>query len=217
MKLLKINPGYFSNDLLVGYYFLIKKDLNEHDLERKIIKGLLKSEIKLRKIILPKEYYLRESDFNEEKIIFSNDLKRIKSPENIQMIWAQHKYSVLARDHSFYKDIGKSLAGKKGLDGYENLLKELSDIILKRPEKGSLLNSVLHMWGYLPKDLKKDISSPDKTNIKEAVKVIAEFSINQGSSYLKDSTALCDFYYWAGFYQDDGLIKLEIPNIFMFF
>ena len=38
---------------------------------------------------------------------------RIPLPKNVQQLWAQHKYSVMARDAAEYKRIGRWVASRK--------------------------------------------------------------------------------------------------------
>lgn len=201
MDVFKLNPGYFPNEYLQGYNLFLAS--NSHTFKNiEYVRSIVKAEMEIRALpcLKAKELNLKKS-FNVDEIIFSENEKRISSPLNLQQIWAQHKYSVLARDHLFYKQTGSFLSGKKGLEGYKSFLEKVSDIILQRPNKGSLFNSVLHMWGYLPVGIKENIN-PSKKNMHMCMKIIADFSLSEKCLYLKNSTALSDFYYWTKFYSE---------------
>lgn len=205
MNLLEINPGYYEDDELISFLKYIKKNNfnGEKDL---FIKNLVKMEIKIRNLENSMENFL-EKDFscieNKDVLLSSTPGKRILSPGNVQALWAQHKYSVLARSQAFYKKIGKSLTGKKGLDGYEKLLGDLIEISLAKPEKGALFNSLLHMWGYLPKDLKEKYEKPSMDKMYYSMEIICEYAMSGDCLYLKNSTALPDFLVWADFFDNN--------------
>ena len=74
---------------------------------------------------------------------------RIPLPENVQKLWAQHKYSVMARDVSEYKHIGRWVASSKTGNGISDLYPELLSMLRCPPGEGNLRNTVQHMWGYV--------------------------------------------------------------------
>jgi hypothetical protein len=113
---------------------------------------------------------------------------RIPFPKNVFELWAQHKYSVMARDYNLYKQIGKKL----NLDMNKLSLK-LVKILRMAPPVKSLYNSVEHMWGYI---VKKEINSKIDQNISFRINILIEEVFNQNIEYLIHSTALSDLLVW---------------------
>jgi hypothetical protein len=74
---------------------------------------------------------------------------RIPPPQNIQQLWAQHKYSVMARDATEYKRIGHWIASRKAGSGMSDLYPELVSLLRCPPAERNLRNAVQHMWGYV--------------------------------------------------------------------
>ena len=201
MKTFKLNPGYFETDFLFAYKKYISGQSFEEDGKLFFIGKLIDREIEIRGLEMPEKTVNFPMDLNDRDLLFMNfGKRRIPPPQNIQILWAQYKYSILARDNEFYKKTGSRLAGKKGLEGFESLLNELIDIVFLKPDKGGLFNGILHMWGYLPQPLKREFEKPCIENMVYSMKIICDFAMSGGSSYLKDSTALPDFLYWAGYY-----------------
>lgn len=64
----------------------------------------------------------------------NEDSGRIPLPKNQQVLWSQHKYSVLARDPNKYKDIGKRVATQSV--GFDVLALELVELLRIQPSKG---------------------------------------------------------------------------------
>lgn len=200
--LLQINPGYMGKDFLKAYEKYLSDNAKYLDDIGNIIRSLVKNEILIRGY--SESYPVKNIDLklNDEDLLFL-DVKdrRIYPPKNIQTIWAQHKYSVLARDNRLYREIGKSLVGKKGLMGYGDLFNQLKNLILTKPDKGTLFNGVLHMWGYLPSSIKKNHDKPSMDNMKNTIEIITNFAVKGGEEYLLQSSALSDFLYWAKYYE----------------
>jgi uncharacterized protein YbgA (DUF1722 family) len=200
--LLKINPGYMGKDFLIAYEKYLEDNSDILDNKGLVIKSLVKNEMIIRGYSGSNEALYIDLELSDEDLLFWDIKKRrISIPKNVQTIWAQHKYSVLARDNKLYREIGKSLVGKKGISGYEELFNELKNLILTKPDKGSLFNGVLHIWGYLPSAIKKNYDKPSIENMKNTITTISDFAVKGGSKYLLQSTALSDFLYWAKYYE----------------
>ena len=73
---------------------------------------------------------------------------RIPLPRTSHELWAQHKYSVLARSQAVYRDLGRRVAGLRGRDGFDELALELTTLLRATPDPGNLRNAVQHLWGY---------------------------------------------------------------------
>ena len=74
---------------------------------------------------------------------------RIPLPKRTQDLWAQHKYSVMARDPAECKAIGRRVARLRGDNGLRELAADLTIVLRKAPSHGRLVNAVEHMWGHV--------------------------------------------------------------------
>jgi hypothetical protein len=74
---------------------------------------------------------------------------RIPLPKTTQELWAQHKYSVLARDPDYYRELGRRIARCRGRTALAATADELVAILRQTPPPGRLANAVEHMWGYV--------------------------------------------------------------------
>ena len=74
---------------------------------------------------------------------------RIPLPLTSHELWAQHKYSVLARSQAVYRDLGRRVARLRGRDGFDEVALELTTLLREAPDPGNLRNAVQHLWGLL--------------------------------------------------------------------
>lgn len=72
---------------------------------------------------------------------------RIPLPRSVIELWAQHKYSVMAREPHLAKQLGQRV-GAKAID-FAQLASELVLLLRQVPQPGRLHNAVQHMWGYV--------------------------------------------------------------------
>lgn len=72
---------------------------------------------------------------------------RIPLPRDAQQLWAQHKYSVMARDPALYRSLGRRVAVRR-VD-VSAFATELVEILRRRPARGRLVNALEHMWGHV--------------------------------------------------------------------
>ena len=120
------------------------------------------------------------------------DEGRIPLPRNSQQLWAQHKYSVMARSVQIYREIGVKLAK------HDMEFAELASLFLKMlrqpPTAGGLRNSLQHMWGYVanPAPLEDVNAWTNSRLLDEVVRRVKQ----RDESYLSVSTALSDFWVW---------------------
>ncbi len=121
---------------------------------------------------------------------------RIPLPRNAQQLWAQHKYSVLARDVASYRRTGRSLARLTEAPSLEELALPLTGYLRKRPSRGGLTNALQHMWGYLREFARTEgLPMPgDTLALSEALRRLA---LAHDITYLVHSTALNDLHAWA--------------------
>jgi hypothetical protein len=118
---------------------------------------------------------------------------RIPLPQNIQQLWAHHKYSVMARDADLYKSIGPEAARRKGRDYFEGLALTLVEALRVIPGRGGLLNTLQHMWGYV-----SSLGSETNPLPGDPLELIAEIqrrALLYHVHYLLESTALTDLAY----------------------
>lgn len=119
---------------------------------------------------------------------------RISLPMNIQNLWSQHKYSVLARDTSKHKNIGLSVSKQEIC--FEELAIVLVEILRITPSEGGVRNSVQHMWGHVSGG-----TNESYTNIESwpLCKLLGETQIKAkecNEPYLMNSTALSELMAW---------------------
>jgi len=77
---------------------------------------------------------------------------RIPLPKHAQMMWAHHKYSVLARDTKLYQKFGKHAVHALDEKHFFDFARELTVILYMPPDRESLRNALEHMWGYVAKE-----------------------------------------------------------------
>ncbi len=118
---------------------------------------------------------------------------RIPLPRNAQQLWAQHKYSVMARDQVAYRDFGRRVASLRRRDGFDELARELAEWLRRPPSEGNLVNAVQHMWGYVDTGTAEfDATAPGKAL--EAIQRAVHRDCGEG--YLLSQTALSDLAAW---------------------
>lgn len=118
---------------------------------------------------------------------------RIPIPRDPSSLWAQHKYSVMARDPGAYRAIGKAVASARGEAFFRELARTLAEVLRTRPRKGPLGDALLHMWGYVS-GLGPGRPEDDLPGL---AREIQERALLHGVRYLVESTALSDLAYWA--------------------
>ena len=116
---------------------------------------------------------------------------RIPLPRSAQDLWAQHKYSVMARDPEGYRTIGRRVARlRRGADPAP-LAEDLVHALRVDPPPRRLVNAVEHMWGYVSTAAtaaeRRAAASP-----RELLKTTREIALRVGQPYLVSSTALSE-------------------------
>jgi hypothetical protein len=121
---------------------------------------------------------------------------RIPLPGSAQQLWAQHKYSVLARDLGLYKRIGKRVAAANGNTGMQALAKELVEILRMAPSEGGIKNALHHMWGYVSDLYGQDKSGLEGWPLDKLLNEIRKVAMLEKNDYLVSSTALGELGAW---------------------
>ena len=122
---------------------------------------------------------------------------RILLPKNTQQLWAQHKYSVMARDISAYKSIGKWVTSKTGIKELSSVALELTMLLRKPPEPRLIENTLLHMWGYVSKNSTMSGKEFDSLSKKSLLGRIQKLAVDNDVKYLTESTSLSELGAWS--------------------
>jgi len=122
---------------------------------------------------------------------------RIPFPKDLHILWAQHKYSVMARDPKLSKSLGRQVSD--GSLTFPELCEDLVEILRERPTEGRLTNAVEHMWGYV----NKSAIPPSNSIFRQTYRLLQETRkrAQEGEiTYLIHSTALGEL---GQFFEDD--------------
>jgi hypothetical protein len=117
---------------------------------------------------------------------------RIGLPRSTQDLWAQHKYSVMARDPAAYRSIGSRVARLRRATGMAELAEELVRYLRTEPLAGRLCTAVEHLWGYVRKwsdSTERRFAQESAANM---LRVTQELAWSRKERYLLSSTALSD-------------------------
>jgi hypothetical protein len=115
---------------------------------------------------------------------------RIPLPRSPQEVWAQHKYSVLARDVSSYRSLGRRVASRLGVSGFADLVEELVLTLRRPPSRGGLVNALEHMWGYVTKVACQEDKAVARGSAVGLLSKTQELALRIHEPYLLHSTAL---------------------------
>jgi len=117
---------------------------------------------------------------------------RIPLPTNTQQLWAQHKYSLMARDPALYRELGPAVAHGRYRDDIEALALLLTETLRRPPPPGRLGNALQHMWGHVA----SRAGQPAPADAAAMLAAIAREAERQGEAYLLASTALSELAVW---------------------
>ncbi|KAF0192853.1 MAG: hypothetical protein FD165_623 [Gammaproteobacteria bacterium] len=123
---------------------------------------------------------------------------RIALPRNAQQLWAQHKYSVLARDTGAYRQLGRRLSARTSDRELERIARELTELLRTPPDPGGLRNALQHMWGYVADYYDGNVSNIDAWSSARLLREIRRLAMQEGVGYLTSSTALGELGVWVG-------------------
>lgn len=121
---------------------------------------------------------------------------RIPLPVNAQQFWAQHKYSVMARDISVYKNIGKWLASRSGSKELPAIAMEITGLLRNAPDQKLIENALLHMWGYVSKYSSISGKELGLLNMQALLSNIQQLSLLNNVKYLTESASLSELSAW---------------------
>jgi Pyrimidine dimer DNA glycosylase/Protein of unknown function (DUF1722) len=117
---------------------------------------------------------------------------RIPLPRGAHDLWAQHKYSVMARDPEAYRVMGRRVGRMRRGADFAPLAEELAVLLRDTPPRARLANALEHMWGYVssaatPEDRGAAAAAPAAM-----LRVTSELALRDRQPYLLASTALSD-------------------------
>ncbi len=118
---------------------------------------------------------------------------RIPLPRSTQELWAQHKYSVLARNQAAYRELGTWTSALRRREGFDQLAGELVARLRRPPAAGNLNNALQHMRGYLDAETARPFEALSQSAVLKAIQRAAR---RQDRSYLLAQTALTELAAW---------------------
>ena len=120
---------------------------------------------------------------------------RIPLPSNLQELWAQHKYSILARDQQIYTALGRLVATDISRATFDRITMTITYLMRTQPPEGKLRNALQHMWGdvatYSPGT--QEIDFKDADTLLASIQNLAK---KHDITYLLKSTALSELKAW---------------------
>jgi len=118
---------------------------------------------------------------------------RIPLPVNTQALWAQHKYSVMARDPALYAALGPEVAHGIYRHDMAGLALLLTGTLRTPPPAGRLVNALQHLWGHVA----ADAEGPPPADPAALLAAIRREAARQHEAYLLASTALGELGLWV--------------------
>jgi len=128
---------------------------------------------------------LREKYVTKEK-------GRIPLPRNAQELWAQHKYSVMARSPEAYRTIGRAVARMKRGTDLAELTSDLVWILRDAPDQGRLINAIEHMWGHVRDHATPDDLAMARASPAQMIACTQQLVVHVREPFLLSSTALSE-------------------------
>ncbi len=117
---------------------------------------------------------------------------RIRLPTSTQQLWAQHKYSVMARDPAAYRAIGRRIARLRHRAAMDGVATELVGFLRTDPVRGRLATAVEHRWGYVRRQADPATRRIAERSAANMLSVTQRLAWAHDEPYLLSSTALSD-------------------------
>lgn len=121
---------------------------------------------------------------------------RLPLPRSSQQLWAQHKYSVMARDYALYRELGQQVTALPPCALDPALARQLVEILRLPPPAGALRNALQHMWGYVADSAAGPAVDPATAAPAALLGVIQQRACAAEQPYLLASTALSELMAW---------------------
>jgi len=123
---------------------------------------------------------------------------RIPLPRNASALWAQHKYSVMARDPEQYRALGRRVAAMRRGADLTPFAQELTEVLRTTPPRPRLANAVEHMWGYVSRDASDEERRRAAASLPGLFRTTCVVAARTGEPYLAASTAMSDLAVFIG-------------------
>ena len=120
---------------------------------------------------------------------------RIALPRDTRELWAQHKYSVMARDPALYRKLGRSVSSRNA--SLPILAAELVHVLREPPSPGRLVNALEHMWGHVKKAATPEDRWAAQVSCDGLLRATQEVALRIREPYLIGSTALSELAIFA--------------------
>ncbi len=117
---------------------------------------------------------------------------RIPLPRNAQQLWAQHKYSVLARSPVLHRRFGQAMARPRSRVPMADILRELLLILREPPTSGGFVTAIEHMWGHVRTRATADERQRAKSGALEMLALTQRLALRAREPHLTASTALSE-------------------------
>jgi len=122
----------------------------------------------------------------------ASECGRIALPRNAQTLWAQHKYSVMARDPELYRTMGRRVSRMKRGAAFADLAFELVAVLQMPPPPARLANAAEHMWGYVSGAATSEERVLASRSPRELLRITGSLARRLSAPYLLASTALSE-------------------------
>jgi len=117
---------------------------------------------------------------------------RIALPRSAHELWAQHKYSVMARDQAAYRAIGRSVARMRRAADASALAEQLVLLLRETPARSALVNALEHMWGYVSRSASAAERAAAHQSPRALLARTRELAVRERQPYLMAATALSE-------------------------
>ncbi len=117
---------------------------------------------------------------------------RIRLPRSAQELWAQHKYSVMARDPAVCRAIGRRVTRLPRGARLGPLADELVLILRADPPPGRLIDALEHMWGHVSNEADAGDRQAARASAAGLFLATTTLAVRVREPYLMSSTALSD-------------------------
>lgn len=136
----------------------------------------------------------------KEKYALKGQQGRIPLPKNSSSFWAHHKYSVMGRSYSRYREMQKFLQNRRDYPIGEDaeFMEKVLSCLDRKPTEKSLRNLMDHLWGYF----KREASQSEKEAFAKLkaqgpagsqLDYLYHLALTYQKEYLLTSTVFADF------------------------
>ncbi|MFD2230927.1 hypothetical protein [Alkalimarinus sediminis] len=117
---------------------------------------------------------------------------RIGIPSNEREIWANYRYSVMARSHNAFISLGQQVTSRQ--ISFDDLLLEVVHATRAEPYQPDVRNALQQMWGYVSAN---SYIRPNEVENNELLAEVQLLAKQTHSEYLLKSTSLGELAFWC--------------------